>query len=357
MSEPLSKLEIEDVLSSIRRLVSDDLRPVSRVQTPKPDVVVAPQHGAIPVPAAEKLLLTPALRVVRAAEAEQEPKAQVQAEPVQTDVEPAAELTMDVAEAGFVDAPPDPKTAAGFEQVIDPFEDGDGTETSVMAPLVLRAPEPDLARVVTRLGSEVVEEDWESPLGDTEAWPGAGWTDAGEATSGADDLVMRFVHRPRVTEAYVMDQGSFEDEGAVAAIPGFADIEDGMTEDVATPGTVPDALPPDDRVAHIDDAVIMPPPMAAMAPDVDDTAWADQAEAEVIADLAQDIEDSMAMGSGPGFAADGGEVVFDEAVLRDLVRDLIREELAGSLGERITRNVRKLVRAEINRALAVQELG
>lgn len=46
---------------------------------------------------------------------------------------------------------------------------------------------------------------------------------------------------------------------------------------------------------------------------------------------------------------------FDEEMLRDLVRDIIREELQGALGERITRNVRKLVRAEIARAMAVRD--
>lgn len=51
MSEALSSSEIEDVLSSIRRLVSDDLRPL-------------PQRGTAPAEA-EKLLLTPALRVVQ----------------------------------------------------------------------------------------------------------------------------------------------------------------------------------------------------------------------------------------------------------------------------------------------------
>lgn len=45
-----------------------------------------------------------------------------------------------------------------------------------------------------------------------------------------------------------------------------------------------------------------------------------------------------------------------EAALRDLVRDLIREELQGTLGERITRNVRKLVRAEIARAMSMRDL-
>ena len=48
--------------------------------------------------------------------------------------------------------------------------------------------------------------------------------------------------------------------------------------------------------------------------------------------------------------------VMDEAELHDLVREILRQELQGSLGERITRNVRKLVRAEVNRALAASSL-
>ena len=50
-------------------------------------------------------------------------------------------------------------------------------------------------------------------------------------------------------------------------------------------------------------------------------------------------------------AADG-EDYLDEAMLRDMVRAIIREELGGATGERITRTVRKLVRAEITRTLA-----
>jgi len=38
-----------------------------------------------------------------------------------------------------------------------------------------------------------------------------------------------------------------------------------------------------------------------------------------------------------------------------MVRDIVRQELQGSLGERITRNVRKLVRREIQRSIS--ELG
>ena len=54
-------------------------------------------------------------------------------------------------------------------------------------------------------------------------------------------------------------------------------------------------------------------------------------------------------------ASGEGSVTVDEAALRKMVRELIREELQGGLGERITRNVRKLVRSEIARALATGE--
>jgi hypothetical protein len=49
--------------------------------------------------------------------------------------------------------------------------------------------------------------------------------------------------------------------------------------------------------------------------------------------------------------APADDLVIDADALRDLVAEIIRQELQGPLGERITRNVRKLVRREINRAL------
>ena len=78
-----------------------------------------------------------------------------------------------------------------------------------------------------------------------------------------------------------------------------------------------------------------------------DAIWADAAEASVLASLAEPEAaepDEFELG-----------MRFDEDVLRELVRDMLREELAGKMGERITRNIRKLVRAEIARALASQE--
>lgn len=48
--------------------------------------------------------------------------------------------------------------------------------------------------------------------------------------------------------------------------------------------------------------------------------------------------------------------LLDEEMLRNLVGDVVRAELQGALGERITRNMRKLVRREIHRALAARDL-
>lgn len=50
------------------------------------------------------------------------------------------------------------------------------------------------------------------------------------------------------------------------------------------------------------------------------------------------------------------DLPFDADDLRGMVAMMIREELQGTLGERITRNVRKLVRREIQRALLSRDM-
>ncbi len=49
------------------------------------------------------------------------------------------------------------------------------------------------------------------------------------------------------------------------------------------------------------------------------------------------------------------ETVVDEAMLREMVAQLVRDELQGTVGERITHNVRRLIRREIARALTLQD--
>jgi hypothetical protein len=86
------------------------------------------------------------------------------------------------------------------------------------------------------------------------------------------------------------------------------------------------------------------PPFVDKAPDASD----DIPEADVAPDVrsGDDMLDDM----------NDDAAILDEESLRELVADIVRQELQGALGERITRNVRKLVRREIHRALTAQEL-
>lgn len=54
----------------------------------------------------------------------------------------------------------------------------------------------------------------------------------------------------------------------------------------------------------------------------------------------------------PLAAATGGAPILDEEALRGVINSIVREELQGELGERIGRNLRKLVRREIGEMLA-----
>jgi hypothetical protein len=47
----------------------------------------------------------------------------------------------------------------------------------------------------------------------------------------------------------------------------------------------------------------------------------------------------------------GGAPILDEEALRGVVNTIVREELQGELGDRISRNLRKLIRREIGRML------
>jgi hypothetical protein len=52
--------------------------------------------------------------------------------------------------------------------------------------------------------------------------------------------------------------------------------------------------------------------------------------------------------------APGQAPILDEESLRDLINSIVREELQGELGDRISRNLRKLIRREITQILEEQ---
>lgn len=250
MSEPLSSNDIEDVLSSIRRLVSEDLRPIARVPAAAPAAVLAETN--------EKLILTPALRVVE------------QADPQAGRLHLSYPRTVEI--PGF-DAEPMAEDRVAPDEMQKVFASVNAATTEVVQP---------------------------------------------------QDLD---------TEAPMFDGAMMTPEEESAAVPAWAQI--GFDTDEGEEQTAP------------------------VAADVK-AEWADAAEASVIASLA--AEEVLPSQAEPEGQADDArdqdeEVLFNEEVLRALVRDILREELAGSLGERITRNIRKLVRAELARSQSAEKIG
>ena len=112
------------------------------------------------------------------------------------------------------------------------------------------------------------------------------------------------------------------------------------------PGPVTKADQPDEEAA------------AEASAEARDDSFEDDAAAHDAEAPARGGEPALAGASGDlaESARTGGELAeIDEEVLRQMVSDIVRQELQGVLGERITRNVRKLVRREIHRVVMSQE--
>lgn len=290
MSDPAKNVEIEDVLSSIRRLVSEEGRAGAR-----PEVApIAPKPG--------KLVLTPALRVAETAEFEAD--------------EAIAEPGPDVS------APwTDPDTTL-FSAAAAAGERPVTTET-VEAVEPEPAPEP----IVLAPEDLVDEIDLAEPHHLT------------EADAETDETMSEAV----------------EDEAA-AADPGPDPEAEGPTEDSLTARievleTMISQVDEDWEPDGLSTDAYSGTSGTAMA-------WQDhapQGEDNLAGRDTSAEPDEEILDDDPSVLAPD-EAFLDEDSLRELVADIVREELQGALGERITRNVRKLVRREIHRALTAQEL-
>ncbi|AZL60725.1 hypothetical protein EI545_19010 [Tabrizicola piscis] len=299
MAEPLSTDDIEDVVSSVRRLVSPDARP----RTVSRDLGM------------EKLLLTPALRVMP--EAEIKPDTLVLTQFVAETAPEVEDVLADVltdpmpAEAAEVIA--DVQAEAPLHVVEGEWEDAFWSE-----------PEPDLAE----LALEVEEAELVAPQVGTEV------------------------------PADVMVEAA--PEAAAVVIPDLAeDALEGLHTAAAPepePELAPEAAP--DVAAEADtDAPADAAPWEQDAENWPDGDMDTAPEEAAILPFPKAVSTGVPDGLASLTDADGNPVtVLDEAALNEIVRNLIREELQGVLGERITHNVRKLVRAEINRALTARSL-
>ena len=290
MSDPMTNIEIEDVLSSIRRLVAQD--------------------GGPPRPAAPgRLVLTPAQRVDDGAETAPsaelaavggdapEVMAEIRSSVGQgSDPDPAPQPTGDLAEQGVPESAPaaDLPDEGTFEGTAPPADvapappeatSGPMAEVSAAAPLVLvdavPARVPSLEESVAELEAAMARHDaeWEPDEPQSE-------------------------------------EGGWRDESVLA---GLAFLR---SSTVAPPDPQPEQ-PGGDAAHHADDR------LHAHLDDIE--------EAEVP--------------RLPSHAPDPEEIL-DEELLRQMIADVLREELRGPLGERITSNLRKMVRREVQIAIS-----
>lgn len=304
MSDPQINIEIEDVLASIRRLVSEG--EVGRVMTgdaaaepilkasvdatgsDRDDArravsVVAPRETANSPQAPEKLILSPDLMVKTPTspllltpddEAPVDEGASVELQPI---AEVTTDVTADVTEWQSVRQSPLHAGLSGAEA------------------------RSQLLSTIVELEAAVTETSEEFEPDGSEVTPVVDWAKTTE--NGA-------IFGARAATTRVVDLGFAADTG------------------VAPSGTQPQSVDVETAVEDIAQAV------------------ADAGAASIETRLDAELS---------GYVA-AGEAV-DQTALRAMVGDIVREELQGALGVRITRNVRKLVRREIYRVLSSEDLS
>ncbi|MAX73695.1 MAG: hypothetical protein CMH66_08510 [Nioella sp.] len=345
--------EIEDVLSSIRRLVSEH-HPAEGTQAVPP----ADEGGDAAAP--DKLVLTPALRVTDP----EDPWVPIT--PRGDDPDPSRDEGTDWAQELWGEPVEDDHAGDGADPA-DPVAFDDSL------PLTDAEPEADVA---------------DMPEPDDDAPPEDEATDARTAPETAelandmaeDDAVdapedsppISFIRRSSSLAEYEPEEGAFsspdeappfaarelaEARAAQMAVSGVlsAVISKGAREDEGEE----DASAPDEVETEPQDAVTEEAP--------EEVAPEEASPEDPAPDLAADLEPEPEpeprdrsevedLGEGPFTFPDEDAGFVDEETLREIVAEVVREELQGELGQRITRNVRKLVRREIRLALAADDL-
>lgn len=299
MTEPAKTMAVEDVLTSIRRLLAQDIPTGSGAAVAEGQMSL--QHTLAALEAAMVSRLSPPVGepwTADTAEADRESSAEraflpEAAGPGLTPGIPAAE-----------DGPVDDLPANAPRAEADPF-----TETT---------PEAEQIREI-----EEAQEIEEAPF------IAVDMADAPLATSFSFRHTAEIRRLQLVTPA-PEEQSVAADEDLSPPTPAHAPAalvpvieEVPARADPAPP--VPDAEP--ERVATVEEAAPKLPPVPAR------------------------IDEPRSLFDEPE------ELPIDLQVLRRLIGEVLREELQGPLGERMTRNVRKLVRAEIRRALAEDTPG
>lgn len=315
MSDPVKNAEVEDVLSSIRRLVSEDKRPLQT--TPKPE------------PKPDRLVLTPALRVEETSIPDLVEDAVE--EVVEAEIQAAFAAEEEAVDHAFEpEASGDAQRAPEEDYTSDPYGfddetnlDGEVAEEQPVQSAPAEMADPSGSTEVEALSAKIaaletaigdIAEEWE-PDGDdgnanaAEEAPTMSWEDVEVSDGDAQEA-----DKDPEVEAVFADQAEPEPE-----------IEESSFEEVPAPEEV---------AAEV-----------AAEPAQDDPEPADIAD-----------EERIDVGTTAPFTMPAEDQLLDEDTLREMITEIVHAELQGALGERITRNVRRLVRREIHRALTARDL-
>lgn len=366
MSDPVKNAEIEDVLTSIRKLVADESRAVPPARKPerpkRPErLVLTPEQRVKdettpPATKAEPVLLTQPLNTPGTG--------QVYDRPIETIPGDARLAEFGTVEGAFPD----------FDEVeedIAPTERQDDTRRTELSRLI----EEEVAAAfdATEAAAEDCEETGEDAAAHqtcTEDHDGA------EDGNDAEIAAVEFRHSHHAGEpAFDTPEPDPEREhppqtleDKVAALGRL--VARDANQDFEEERDRPDA----DDLARASEPMEWPDPAPYMEAEEETgadasnvvnarDAWPPQKQPSeepksLETDLDAPLQDEPRQPSHDVPMESSNEDApfeIDEQILRELVGDIVRKELQGALGERITRNVRKLVRREIHRMLVSRE--
>lgn len=323
MPESTSDTDSKNVLSAIHRLVREDPLPLQRPDAPPADRLVL-------IPA---LLVGPSLPDAGPPFGAAEPLLPVAAPTADPGVPPSHQVAaaLEAALQARDDWEPDGTEAAAstrwsaeWEATLGEYPDAPdlGQHVAAKAEAVQTLPSPDAGANPQPADSAAGDDTWDdflaehrtAPLLDADQadpWrptprPGADWSsyEAGALETADDGPMELSAGAGQMAAAEPIREATPSQEDREDG-----DIDGGGEDDSPWPAFVPAVLPD----GRLEDGAAAPDPQEDLS-------------------------------------------VLDEDLLRDLIRDVLHEELQGELGERITRNVRKLVRAELARALTDRDL-
>lgn len=374
MSNSVTNVEIEDVLSSIRRLVSDDAAP-KRAPDAQSDDDRAQNMG--------RLVLTPAQRVM-----DDMPQEEPAAEPQPILLTEAFKPSEDV-EHGEHQAEDTADQDVAYD---DEGQADEPAEASVISDIIQEELAAALSEIDAQRGDDSDEEDHSEEFEDTsdsDEWlEDTAETEAAEVLfeNVADDSAEEETEtEAKLDDAWEDDepQDEVSIEDVLNALPSQETSEPEQEADV-TSEDVERAQSLEEKIAELEamvssrdsewatdiedegenaayerqfgeslpweDASFSSRPMAAFENASVEEAAAMSAEPMPEPEAAPEQVAETEAPSDPEMGA-----YIDEEMLRSMVTEIVRQELQGKLGERITRSVRKLVRQEIHRALMSQE--